>query len=330
MDGLCDSEHNPGPGLVELKSAYSPLLLSMRDEDIVLENFYDFTHDLTETEFVWSVVRFLPDHTMQTLQVGQRAIGHKGAHSGPTSILSCSSRQLGCDLSQPETWVKVSIQYNQPQIWCESGHEITHADFRLDDSGEKIQIPKPIRGLQRVWKRTEDQNLHVRTSTCALVFDEKIGRITQWRHKGADVFQKDGPHLTFWRARTDNDKGGQAGDWQGHRLDALIHSVRSVDHHMNDSGALEINVESFVAPPVLSWGFHVTTKYLLYGGGALLVRIKATPKGPAPGSLPRVGLEMTLPKEKSNAEWFGLGPGQSYRDMKQAGRIGYGGERSTK
>lgn len=322
MDGLCDSEHNPGPGLLELKQAYSPLLLSMRDPEILLENLNDFTHDLSGLEFVWSVVRFLSDETMQTLQIGQRAIGHKSAHSGPTTILTCSSRELGCDISQPRTWIKVSIRHCKPQTWCDCGHEITHADFQLNCSSDEIQNYTPIRGLQDVRTRFDGRSLHVRTPTCVLIFDEKAGRITQWRHKGADIIHNDGPQLTFWRARTDNDKGGQAGDWQDHRLDALIHSVRSVDHHINELGTLEIGVESFVAPPVLSWGFHVTTKYILHGCGALFIRIKVTPKGPVPGTLPRVGLEMTLPREKTKAQWFGLGPGQSYRDMKQAARIG--------
>jgi beta-galactosidase len=42
MDGLCFSNHTPGPGLVELKKVIEPVRLFMEDEEIFLENGYDF------------------------------------------------------------------------------------------------------------------------------------------------------------------------------------------------------------------------------------------------------------------------------------------------
>lgn len=57
MDGLCDSEHLPGPGLIELKYAYQPVSLTAQynthhsSYDIYLENLHDFA-DLDDLDCV--------------------------------------------------------------------------------------------------------------------------------------------------------------------------------------------------------------------------------------------------------------------------------------
>ena len=61
MDGLCDSEHLPGPGLIEIKAAYQPLSIRAKksgDEiDVSVQNLFDF-QNLDDVECLWSVVHF--------------------------------------------------------------------------------------------------------------------------------------------------------------------------------------------------------------------------------------------------------------------------------
>lgn len=42
MDGLCNSQHEPTPGLLELTKVYQPVLMSIVDQILVVENTYDF------------------------------------------------------------------------------------------------------------------------------------------------------------------------------------------------------------------------------------------------------------------------------------------------
>ena len=157
-----------------------------------------------------------------------------------------------------------------------------------------------------------------------MVFDRIQAKILKWSYKGQDLICQDaGPRLTFWRAPTDNDKPNAANVWRGWGLNHMMHEVRSVKHGINEeSGALEIFVKSWIAPPVLAWGFETRTTYTIHGDGKLLIHVHASPKGSAPGILPRVGFEMLLPEDREYAQWFGLGPGQSYKDMKESGKIG--------
>lgn len=177
--------------------------------------------------------------------------------------------------------------------------------------------------LQDPTIREEGNLWHVTGPTFSFSFDRIRAKIHEWRYKGQNLIASDGgPQLTFWRAPTDNDKGHTSGTWKGYGLDRMTHEVRSIEHQINNSGALEVRVESWVAPPILSWGFQTTTTYTLHSDGKLVIHIHAAPKGGAPNLLPRVGLEMMLPQDRKFAQWFGLGPGPSYRDMKEAGKIG--------
>jgi hypothetical protein len=98
--------------------------------------------------------------------------------------------------------------------------------------------------------------------------------------------------------------------------------VKSVQFDFDPAGVLKIVVQSWVAPPVLAWGFDTTTTYIVRGGGEIRIHIHAAPRGPSPKTLPRFGLEIGLSKSISTVKWFGRGPGESYNDKKEAARIG--------
>ena len=222
-----------------------------------------------------------------------------------------------------ETWLRVSVQLSATSMWALSGHEVARADFRFPQSHSKSLLPA-VRRLENTKFEPSGQILTMSSPTSVLDFDRGLARIVHWSYKGQKVFRDSlGPVLTFWRAPTDNDKGGQLGEWKGHRVHQMTRQVRSVNHEIcKETGALQILVETYEAPPVLAWGFETTTKYTVHSDGKLRIHVRARPKGPAPKTLPRVGLEMMLPEDDlTRCQWFGLGPGQTYRDMKEAGQI---------
>lgn len=240
---------------------------------------------------------------------------------------SVVTMRLPLDSSKPslpshaETWLRLSFRHRSRLFWEESDHEIAWAQFLL---GPRQTPSLPSLGSLGDPKiQNEDGLLQVTGPTFAFSFDRIRAKIQQWRYKGKDLIATEGgPQLTFWRAPTDNDRSRTSGPWKGWGLHRMTHEVRSVKHQINDLGALEIRVESWIAPPILAWGFQTCTTYTLHTDGKLLIHVDATPKGNAPSLLPRAGLEMLLPQDRTLAQWFGLGPGQSYRDMKEAGKIG--------
>lgn len=231
---------------------------------------------------------------------------------------------LNCDLSQAETWLRVTFRQITRLPWAEYGHEVAQAEFRLDENTTFLPMPL-VRSLQYPKIQAEGRVLQVSSPTFALTFDKIQAKVLKWNYKGLDIISQDaGPQLTFWRAPTDNDKGRAAGEWRGYGLNSMTQEVRSVEYRMtkDSTAVMEIVIKSWNAPPILAWGFETTTTYTIHGDGKLLIHVRALPKGSSPSTLPRVGLEMMLPEDRTYAQWLGLGPGPTYRDMKEAGTVG--------
>lgn len=326
MDGLTTSEHMPGPGLVELKRVYQPVAFHREGNTILVKNRHDFA-SLVNLLYAYEIIRFSGEeqHNLTT-STGQIP----GDRSGPGSTFliefAGQAESMQCDTSQPETWLRIKLVAREKLPWAGVNHEIAWAEFRLDGSESEIGLQQQdTKNLQPAKLQESCSLLRISGPRFAMTFDSILGKVTGWSYKGADMISEGaGPQLTFWRAPTDNDKPFAARVWQDHGLHMMTQQVRSVKHkEYEDTGSLEIIVESWVAPPVLAWGFETTTTYTIPSEGCLVIHVHAVPKGRnQPSILPRVGLEMTLPRERDLVQWFGLGPGQSYRDMKEAGKIG--------
>lgn len=320
MDGLCTSEHQPGPGLIELKKVYQPITLTMRGDSVWVRNRFDFT-TIEDSQYSYTVTRFSGGQEM-ALAVDSTPVSKWWLAPGEEmSLRPFNQAELKCDLSQPETWLRISFRYKSKQTWADYGHEFAWAEFRLDRHERSSTIPL-YKSLSASAIHREGRCLNIDFLNYSLTFDTIQAKISRWNYRGVDlIYEGCGPQLTFWRAPTDNDRPSAANVWRGWGLHEMTQQVRSVKEHQGSSG-LELVVESWVAPPILAWGFETTTTYTISGDGKIAIRVQANPKGSVPGILPRVGLEMMLPEDRTIAQWFGLGPGQSYRDMKEACKIG--------
>ena len=124
-----------------------------------------------------------------------------------------------------------------------------------------------------------------------------------------------GPRLALWRAPTDNDRfGGIAARWEAAGLADLRPGPAQVEHE----GARVI-VRREVAV-----GAHRVAHRQVFTplpGGAIHVAEEAIIP-PGLDDLPRVGTVLELVPGLEQAEWFGLGPHESYPDRKRSGLVG--------
>ncbi|HEX4789517.1 MAG TPA: hypothetical protein VH372_13695 [Actinospica sp.] len=66
----------------------------------------------------------------------------------------------------------------------------------------------------------------------------------------------------------------------------------------------------------------VAYRWTLDADQVLWLAVEVDPYGTWPCPLPRLGVGMTIPGEYDQVEWFGLGPGEAYRDTANAARVG--------
>ena len=140
--------------------------------------------------------------------------------------------------------------------------------------------------------------------------DGRSGVLT--RLGGVEV---DGPRLDVWRAPIDNDAPLVAG-WRRAGLDRMRHKVLGVE-----AGGGGLTVRTRVGAAGIGVGFDVTYQWRAQAERVWLT-VAVTPRGDWEVPLPRLGVGLSLAGVEAELEWFGLGPGESYRDSQSAVRVG--------
>ncbi|KAJ5995683.1 beta-galactosidase [Penicillium waksmanii] len=317
MDGLCFSNHTPTPGLIELQKAYSPVHASYANGSISIENRYDFT----ELEHLQALYR-IESLGEETTIISTGSFKVPSVKAGQSASIEFA--QDLPSLPEGEIWVTVSFQNIQSTAWAPSGHEVAWFQYPL-----KISSISPSLSPRFPVQISSNRSSYTVTgSDFDISFSRSTGGLTSWTSKGHQLLDPDLKTATalapgFWRPPTDNDT--MSSDLQERKrygLDDMRVQLRSTNASQVEGDSVKILTETWVGPPVLAWGFQVTTTYTVTGDGKLSVSSHVKPQGSLPSDLPRLGLDLRLADELDNAKWFGLGPGESYPDKKRSQKLG--------
>ena len=139
-----------------------------------------------------------------------------------------------------------------------------------------------------------------------------------------------GPIPCFYRAATDNDRGGgdhsYASQWKRCGLSSLM-IKKPVDFEVKylSDNLLELisnyAIESDAVDVAQKVGFNVCMHHKVNVNGHVSVTVDIKPQGEIP-PLPRVGVTFEMPKEFDHLGWYGRGPFECYPDRKHAAYVG--------
>ncbi|KAL9233819.1 hypothetical protein vseg_008766 [Gypsophila vaccaria] len=327
INGLTWPDRTPHPALHEVKYLYQPIKFSFTDGILKISNthFYDTTEGL---KFFWVVSGDGCDLESGVLSLP--LIGPQSSHSldlssGPWQSSYTSSRS-------EEIFLTLTAKLEKPTRWLEAGHVISSGQVQLPPKRELI--PHAIKneqneGLIRTEKHGELIKIIVQDIS-EIVLNGETGLIESWKVHGTPVMNK-GIVPCFWRAPTDNDKGG--GDdsylskWKASFLDDIVFitkscllkdKTKSVDidvvfHGVPKSGSSSEPKESNVV-------FTVHMTYSIYGSGDVIINTRVEPRSDLP-PLPRVGVEFHVDKALDKVRWYGKGPYECYPDRKSAAQV---------
>jgi beta-galactosidase len=144
----------------------------------------------------------------------------------------------------------------------------------------------------------------------AAQFDARTGML---RELGG--LELDGPRLDLWRAPIDNDRP-LVGGWRRAGLDRMHHKVLGVQ-----ADGAGLSVRTRVGAAGTGLGMDVVYQWRPEGDQVWLT-VAVTPLGSWDVPLPRLGVALNLAGQEAELEWFGLGPGEAYRDSDSAVRVG--------
>lgn len=329
IDGLVFPDHTASPGLVEYKKVIEPLKLTAENVTqgvIRVENRYDFS-DLRHLAAHWSVAMDGKVLESGTCSAPDVAPGQSVQFHLP---VSASASQSG----PSDVWLNVSFVLAQDTMWAPAFHEVAWGQF-LMAAAETMPLGgasmRFLDGASAPDLSVEEDRLQltVHGGDFSVAFSKVYGTLTDWKWQGQKMIEA-GPELLLWRALTDNDnppvnhgRETAAAEWKKFGLNKMQHRVEAVTWSWSSVGkSVMVKVQTRIAPPVLAWGFHAEYLYAIDRSGIVTLQTTGTPYGNPPRTLPRLGLVMTLPKPFENVTWYGLGPGESYPDSRQAARVG--------
>lgn len=221
--------------------------------------------------------------------------------------------------SAQEVWITVSCRLRDDCAWATAGHEVAWSQHRLQ-SVPSVRLMELPSGDNPLKVDESSADVTITGNDFSVSLSKMTGSIQQWTVAGQSLFLSGfGPMLSVWRAPTDNDAPQDAPEWKRYGLDAMTTQVRSVQ--VSTKPLPRVEVEAWLAPPVLAWRLEVRTRYIVSESGSIYVTTHLRPIGPAPKTLPRLGLEARLPSGLEHVRWLGRGPGESYADMKASQKV---------
>lgn len=311
MDGLIWSDHSPAPGLLEYKKVTQPVRVAKENSATLrVTNYFDF-RTLDGLSVTWSLVR----------QTGTTELKFPSLpRIDPGSSVDVDLPVFELEISE-ETWLEVSFRLKKDTIWAKAGHEVAWDQVPLVVNNRipllRVQPTAPLVLHEHPGRLIVSSPM----ANSEFTFDLVKGSL-EWSTTRGPIIRR-GPELGLWRALTQNDVGwgGDGVEWKEFLLEVSRMTIKSAKWSLEGPGIARIVSSVRVSPPGLEWACQAHMSYKITPTG-VQIHTEGHFSGTMPRHIPRIGLTLSLDKHFTDAEWFGRGPGESYRDKKEASRMG--------
>lgn len=330
LNGVTWPDRTPHPALHEVKYLYQPIKISSKDGTLQVLNahFFSTTEDL---EFSWTIYGDgleLGNGTLSLPVIAPQRSYNIEWQSSPWYDLWVSSPAL-------EFFLTVSVKLLHSTRWVEAGHIISFSQVQLPMKREFF--PHSIKnGSATLLSEILGDTVRVyQQNSWEIKLDVQNGTLESWKVKGVPLIIK-GIVPSFWRAPTDNDKGGGSCSylslWRAAHIDKLSFtaercSILSTTEHYVKIAVVFLGVGSdeqqadFSDSEKSNVLIQVDMTFTIYGSGDVIVDCNVQPSPDLP-PLPRVGVEFRLDKSIDRVRWYGRGPFECYPDRKAAAHVG--------
>lgn len=321
INGLVWPDRTPHPGLQECKKLQQFIKLeahAILEGMFLIENQYQF-ENLANYAIHWILE--------------ENGIEIQSGNQPPVALVPRNKTLLEIPFKQPilkpdaEYWLTISFKLHKNKPWAAEGHEVAWEQFQIPWQSEWASSLSPK--SSKISYEQTSQQVRLSGKDFQMVFDLKKGTLHRWQ-QGAALLLKEGPQDLFFRAPIDNDYGisnrdvagnGYVRQWEEAGLDSLESTVVASDCVRLSESEVQIKFTTQLQAPNKSAVLLCDTQYTVAGSGKIGVDKKIRMNSQVP-YLPRIGVEMVLPEEFQQVEWFGRGPHENYIDRKKSAAVG--------
>jgi beta-galactosidase len=314
INGLVWPDRTPHPGLFEVNKVYQYIGFEPVDLSrgiIKVKNKYDFTN-LSEFNFEWDIVA-----DGKVIQSGKLIFPDLKPKNATNAFIPLKKMDPA-----PGTEYFLNIRALRSDAWnyVPEDHVYASAQFKLPTEGKPVAAKADH--LAVLQTRTLDKKLEVNGVDMKIVFDLGTGRLTSFTFKGKELIKK-GPEPDFWRPPTDNDYGYDMdkllGVWKKAGERTII-TKANISQPELDKVVVTFNYDLPDASGKKIGGYAST--FTIYGSADVIVKNQFSKLSDNIPEIPRMGMQMQLPREFTNLKWLGRGPHENYSDRKTSAYVG--------
>jgi len=314
INGLVNPNRTPHPALHEVKKVYQCVdfrPIDLKSGQILISNKYGFT-PLSEFKLEWTLEQDgveidsglfenLDGAPFETTQVN---LGYKLPTIKPGS----------------EYFLNLSLLRKKEHSLLPQGHRVAQEQFKLPVY-KKCAPESPKNWPDLKWQQSDSEAV-VKGEDFTISFDLDSGTLSSINYHEKELIKKAlVPH--FWRAPTDNDFGnGMPRRCRVWRKAGTRRKITDAQIKELSKKALRIVFESEITDQKDAVIAHYTNAYTITGSGDILIEVDFEKMDLSIPELPRLGMNVQLPREFENIQWFGNGPFENYWDRKTAARVG--------
>ncbi len=310
INGLVQPDRTPNPHLHEVKKVYQNVVVRAVDAEkgvFEIENKYVFTNlrDLLKAD--WELAE-------DGLVIDQKTLGHLDIEPGQKQTIKLPVADRQFDASK-EYLVTINFRLAQSTIWAQRGFLLAWEQFSVR-SPEDYDTEKQAEAQPLEIEET-GQAIHIGNDRFTAVFDKRGGALTSYTVKGTEMLTA--PLVpNFWRPPTDNDRGQEMtetlGVWKTANQNCSVNSIRAEKMGQH---TVQVRVDMTLNAKQTT----LKTIYEINANGRLFVENDFMPDKDLP-MLPRLGMQMQIPRAFNRMAWYGRGPHESYWDRKSGAAIG--------
>lgn len=312
QDGLLFANRVPKPALLDVKANFQ--FLKVYPEQLAegvfrIENQYSFT-STDKLECRWQITE-------------DAALIREGVLSDCRVLPGCAARvRVDCAISSPKPGaayhILFSFRLKEETLWAAEGHEVAWQQFQLPVAVPQAASLQSVQG-GAVYLVETFRGLEVYGAGFRYFFHKESGLLREMEFGGVPLL-KQGPALNVWRAPTSNDLPYQK-SWLHAELDRLATQTVFTRWSRLDEQRVQLEIKQVLTDSRGRTAFSCLSAYTVYASGDIVLEQTAVPGEHIP-VLPRIGVQMILPKGFNQLQWYGRGPVETYPDRKHGARIG--------
>lgn len=307
-NGLTTPDRRVTAKLLEAKKVFQYIKmtpLALMSGKIEIENKYAFTN-LNEFDITWEVIKDGVKSESGTIP----SINLEPDEKLPVVIPYNKNLEVG-----KEYFLNVCFSLKNKTRWADKGHLVASEQFALTNRPAVSMVD--ANALNTLEVNTQGEDLIIKGQDFGITFDTGSGVMKSLHYDRQEMIHQNNGFALNWYRSISNDKYTDQ-NYYPTTYGKPLFSYQVADDKKSVTILSYVNATIAYRNPVV---IPYLIKYVVYGNGAIDVDASFTlPQNSA--IVHRLGLQVVMPQDFENIQWYGRGPHENYWDRKRSAYFG--------